>query len=94
MAGRAEAFHGATPNELMPINGLMVTFGEDVAAAAAAQAAIAGREGVECGERLERWMPLVTEAEDDAAARDLHGWLESLPGVEQVGVILVGFEEP
>ncbi len=78
----------------MPINGLMVTFSEDPATAAAAHEAMLRREGIECGERQGRWLPLVTEARDDREARDLHGWLETLPGVDQVGVILVGFDEP
>lgn len=78
----------------MPINGLMVTLSADPVSASAAQEAMRLRVGLECGERHERWLPLVTEAQDDREAREMHGWLESLPGVDQVDVILVGFNEP
>ncbi len=81
------------PSESMPINGLMVTLSEDPAAAEAAQTAMRQRRHIACGERQDRWLPLVTEARDDREARELHGWLESLPGVDQVDVILVGFNE-
>ena len=77
----------------MPINGLMVTLSADPVSASAAQDAMRLREGLECGECQDRWLPLVTEAQDDREAREMHGWLESLPGVDQVDVILVGFNE-
>lgn len=78
----------------MPINGLMVTLSADAVSASAAQEAMRLRAGLECGERQDRWLPLVTDAQDDREAREMHGWLESLPGVDQVDVILVGFNEP
>ena len=71
----------------------MITLSMDPESADAAHQAVQRHSAIECGERRERWLPVVTEAADDKEARDLHGWLESLPGVEQVGVIMVGFPE-
>lgn len=77
----------------MPINGLMVTLSENSASAEKAQEAMRQRAGLELGEAQGRWLPLVADTHDDGEARDVHGWLESLPGVDQVSVILVGFNE-
>ncbi len=78
----------------MPINGLMVTLSSDAGLADEACGSMRSREGLELGERQDRWLPLVADTASDREARDLHAWLESLPGVDQVGVILVGFDEP
>lgn len=78
----------------MPINGLMVTLSPHPEQAALACARIAEKPELELGERKDRWLPLVADTRDDREARDLHAWLEGLPGVDQVGVILVGFDEP
>lgn len=77
----------------MPINGLLVTLSSDPELATEACERIRGRAGLESGERQERWLPLVADTGGDREARDLHAWLEALPGVEQVGVILVGLDE-
>ncbi len=78
----------------MPINGLMVTLSCDSALAADACERIATRPDLERGERQDRWLALVTDTADDREAREVHRWLESLHGVDQVDVILVGFDEP
>lgn len=77
----------------MPINGLMLTLSSDPELAAQAQAQINQHGKLEAGELQDRWLPLVADTADDRQARDVHSWLEQLPGVEQVGVILVGFDE-
>ncbi len=78
----------------MPINGLMVTLSSDAGLAEQACSSMRSRADLELGERRDRWLPLVADTDSDRAARELHGWLEALPGVDQVGVILVGFDEP
>ena len=78
----------------MPINGLMVTLSSDPGPAARACARIGERVELEPGERQDRWLPVVADTAGDREARELHAWLEKLPGVDQVAVILVGFDEP
>jgi len=75
----------------MPINGLMITLSMDAQQANDAHAAMLAHSYIDCGAREQRWLPVVTEARDDKHARELQEWLESLAGVEQVGVIMVGF---
>lgn len=77
----------------MPVNGLMLTLSTDSARAADALEAISEHQGVETGELQQRWLPVVTDASSEHDARDLHGWLEGLPGVDQVDVILVSVDE-
>ena len=45
------------------------------------------------GERNARWLPVAMEARDDAESRDLHDWLNALPGVDFVDVVYVNFDE-
>lgn len=77
----------------MPVNGLMVTLSTDPERASHALGMIGGHDGIELGERHDRWLAVVAETRDDHEARTLHQWLEDLPGVDQVGVILVAFDE-
>lgn len=77
----------------MPVNGLMVTLSADPERAARALGMIDGHDGIELGERHDRWLPVAVDTRDDREARALHEWLEGLPGVDQVGVILVAFDE-
>ena len=77
----------------MPVNGLMVTLSSDPKFAEQTLEEISGRGDLEMGVRQDRWLPLVVDTEGDREARDTHRWLEGLPGVDQVEVILVGFEE-
>jgi hypothetical protein len=78
----------------MPVNGLLLTLSTDPALAAAARTRIAGRPEVVLGSAQDRWQPLAADTPDVKAAHDFHEWLEALPGVEQVDVIYVGFDEP
>jgi len=77
----------------MPINGLLLTLSPDSGLAESARARIASRAEVSLGETNERWQALAVETPDVKAAHDFHEWLEALPGVEQVDVIYVGFDE-
>ena len=78
----------------MPVNGLLLTLSADPALADAARATISTRPEATQGEMQERWQPLAVDTADVKAAHDFHEWLEALPGVEQVDVIYVGFDEP
>jgi hypothetical protein len=78
----------------MPVNGLLLTISLDRTLADEAQEQISKRPGVFVGVVNERWLPVVAETPDVRAAHEFHEWLESLPGIEQVDVIYVGFEEP
>ena len=78
----------------MPVNGLLLTLSSDPILAGSACAHIASRAEVSMGNPQDRWQPLAVDAPDVKAAHDFHEWLEALPGVEQVDVIYVGFDEP
>lgn len=78
----------------MPVNGLLLTLSENPEMADAALAEISAKREATLGATLERWQPLVADTADVKAAHDFHEWLEALPGVEQVDVIYVGFDEP
>lgn len=76
----------------MPVNGLMLTLAADKCSVASVLKAIQTRPEVELGELQDRWLPLVVDARDERGSRDVHAWLEKLPGVESVDVILVGLD--
>jgi len=78
----------------MPVNGLLATLTPDRLQADSVRALISSRPGVSMGPAQDRWQPLAVDTSDVKAARDFHEWLEALPGVEQVEVIYVGFDEP
>jgi hypothetical protein len=78
----------------MPVNGLLVKLSLDPRLADAALKRISRCPEASLGDTLDRWQPLAVDTPDVKAAHDFHEWLEALPGVEQVDVIYVGFEEP
>ena len=78
----------------MPVNGLLLPLSADAAMADAARERISRRSEVSLGPAQDRWQPLAVDTRDGVAAHDFHEWLEALPGVEQVDVIYVGFDEP
>ena len=78
----------------MPVNGLLLTLSANSKIADAARARISRRAEVSLGPAQDRWQPLAVDTPDVRAAHDFHEWLEALPGVEQVDVIYVGFDEP
>jgi hypothetical protein len=77
----------------MPVNGLLLTLSPDPALADTVRLQIAQRAEVSLGNAQDRWQPLAADTPDVSASHDLHEWLEALPGVEQVDVIYVGFDE-
>ena len=77
----------------MPISGLILTLNADAALAAQAVATLSTRPEFLPGARNARWLPVAMEARDDAASRDLHDWLNALPGVDFVDVVYVNFDE-
>lgn len=78
----------------MPVNGLLVKLSLDPLLADAALARISKCPQALLGDAQDRWQPLAVDSPDVRAAHDFHEWLEALPGVEQVDVIYVGFDEP
>jgi hypothetical protein len=77
----------------MPVNGLLLTLSADPILAEDARRCIGVRSEVELAPARDRWQPLAVETTDVKAAHDFHEWLEALPGVDQVEVIYVGFDE-
>jgi hypothetical protein len=77
----------------MIISGLLLTLSEDAGLAAIALATLRARPEVMLAECAQRWLPVVVEVPDVAASRDLHDWLNALPGVDFVDVVQVNFEE-
>lgn len=77
----------------MPISGLILTLNADAELAAQAVATLSVRPEFMPGERNARWLPVAMEARDDAESRDLHDWLNALPGVDFVDVVYVNFDE-
>ncbi len=77
----------------MITSGLILTLSHDPALADQALTALRVRPEFTPGERSDRWLPLALEAHDETARRDLHDWLERLPGIELVEVVQVNFEE-
>lgn len=77
----------------MITSGLVLTLSRDGALTSDAIATLGARSEITPGERYGRWLPVAMEAHDDDASRDLHDWLQSLPGVEYVDVVSVNFDE-
>jgi hypothetical protein len=77
----------------MIISGLLLTLSEDVRLAESAEATLRARPEFTLADRSQRWLPVVIEVEDVRASRDLHDWLDALPGVDFVDVVQVNFEE-
>ncbi len=65
---------------------LVLRLREEEALRTATLAALRAHIGLELGAVCESWVPLVAETPDP---RELHRWLESLPGVASVDVAFV-----
>lgn len=78
----------------MPVNGLLVTLTSDYRRAEAVRTVLSSRSEVLLSPAYDRWQPLAVDMPDVKSAHDFHEWLEALPGVEQVDVIYVGFDQP
>jgi hypothetical protein len=77
----------------MITSGLVLTLSSDPALAGQARTTLLQRAELTVGQQNLRWLPVVAEAHDVGASRDLHDWLSSLPGIDFVDVVHVDFEE-
>jgi hypothetical protein len=77
----------------MITSGLVLTLNADAALAEQAVASLRARPEFTPGERNDRWLPVALEARDESARRDLHDWIETLPGVDFVDVVYVNFSD-
>lgn len=78
----------------MPVNGLLLTLTEDEGLVREALLEIGKRDGIELGERTERWQPVVVESDGTKGSHEAHEWLESLPGVVMVDVVFSSVSPP
>lgn len=77
----------------MWISSFVVTLPADEARTAALCEGIAAVPVFTLGERQGRRLPVVLEAADGSTARNWHQWVENLPGIVQVEVAFVSFED-
>lgn len=77
----------------MITSGLVLTLAADPGLAREARTILLNRPELTLGIQTARWLPVVAEAPDVAASRDLHDWLSSLPGIDFVDVVHVDFQE-
>ena len=73
----------------MPVSGLTLTLKSD-----APLAALEAHPDITVGERHERYLPVALDTPDEPSTRDLHAWVESLPGVAYADVVYVAFDHP
>lgn len=78
----------------MPVAGLTLTLHHDTQLAAGAVEEMRHKPGIEIGKGNGRWLAAVIDCEDQSGCRDLHRWIESLPGVDFADVVYVAFDEP
>lgn len=76
----------------MWISSFVVTFASE-AAALSAVPTLAALSVLTLGERHGMRLPVVVEAPDGSTSRYWHEWVEQLPGVVQVEVAFVSFDE-
>lgn len=77
----------------MITSGIVITLSADAALARQAQATLRARPELTLGELSARWLPVALEAATVGASRDLHDWLNTVPGVDFVDVVEVNFVE-
>lgn len=77
----------------MWISSFVVTLPAAEESAAAVQRALVAIPVFTLGERQAARLPVVLEAPDGSTARYWHEWVEQLPGVIQVEVAFVSFDE-
>lgn len=69
-----------------PLSSLVVTLSRDAELAATAERAICEHDSISAASREGIYLPILIEHAD---ARPIHGWLESLAGVQHVDVAFV-----
>ena len=77
----------------MPISGLVITLADDAARRDAALAALRDHAAIDLGPQTGSRVPIVVETASDDEDRQVWEWLQSLPGVMQVDVAMIHFEE-
>jgi hypothetical protein len=77
----------------MITSGLVFTLSHDLLLSRQAIRELELRPELTLGQLVDRWLPAAAEVRDVAAGRDLHDWLNSLPGIDLVDVVHVNFEE-
>ena len=77
----------------MPIAGLSLTLNQDKALVSDSVAALSKRPEIFLGKWQSQYMAAVIDTPNSRDSRDLHRWIESLPGVDFVDVVYVGFDE-
>jgi hypothetical protein len=77
----------------MPISGLLLTLKPSAIARGQTLAALQGCPQIQVGQLFDRWLPIAVDASGDAACRELHDWIASLPAIEFVDVVSVNFED-
>ena len=77
----------------MWVSSFVVTLPDDSERADSVRNALCSVPVFETGPAVGCRLPVVLEAEDGSAARYWHDWVEGLPGVIQVEVAFVSFED-
>jgi nitrate reductase NapAB chaperone NapD len=77
----------------MPISGLVITLADDDARCDAALVALRQHGAITLGPQTGPRLPVVVETDSDDEDRQVWEWLQSLPGVLQVDVAMIHFEE-
>ncbi len=74
----------------MNVNGLVVTLGDDEEQNRTVLSLIEESPNITLGERNANRVPIVVESEEEKSAQQLHDWIQSLSGVQQVEVVFIG----
>lgn len=77
----------------MPISGLVVTLCSDDSRCHETLAALQSHEGIQLGPREDDRLALVLETPDSQSDRQVWEWLQSLPGVVQIEIAVIHFDE-
>ena len=77
----------------MPVAGLSLTLNQDEALASAAVGQLFARDEIQLGEMEGRYIAAVVDTPGSGESRDLHRWIENLPGVDFIDVVYVGFDD-
>ncbi len=76
----------------MPVAGLTITLAADEALASNAITEMSSQHEIVLGRVDGRYMAAVMDTPSPSRSRDLHGWIESLAGVDYLDVVYVGFD--
>jgi hypothetical protein len=78
----------------MMTSGLVVLLESDSTDGNRALAAIRSEPRLTIGQQADRLVPVAVETEDPAECEHWHEWLRTLPGVTDVEVVFVHWDEP